>query len=696
MPHLLVAVGAWLLMDGELWRVTRLSGSHATLVSREATACAVPLDVLATEAVAADGPPHHATDDDAVDADAVTTLVSQLSDSQRVAFEERLGDANEVRTGYRSGRAERPAEGEPRPGYEEGTARNDRAKAKAAERGVSMRTVQRWASGVDKGDLRALVDQRWLRATDPLGRVPQEWVAAARQVLHDDREGSLTTVSVVIQKINLRAMREHGLARERLPGPTTARRVLEHLAESSYLLTGPTKRRREAALRPSQPYGHLRASRPGEFVVLDTTRLDVIAICPVTLQPISLELSVAMDLVSRTICAIRLSETTKYVDAALLLYETLTPDSWTRTDCGLLPYVGAPEAIVIGEQAPLREAASTLPAVAPDALIIDHGRIYFCNATLAACAALGIDVQPARKRTPTDKGPLERFFRTLSEQLLALIRGFKGRDLNARGDDPEADAALFPFEIEQIIREWIATFYHRTPHDGCRLPEVPGMDLTPLQMLELARARAGNVRIPLRDDLVYDLLPVHWRKIQHYGIDLLGHRYDGPALDPYRGKTSPYTGRRRGFWPVRRDPDDVRTAFFQDPNTREWHPLRWRYADDFHEPMSQEALTFVRRAAREMGVDDASPRMVIEMIQEWEAGRFTARGQRRVVGRQAAQRPHRAGAPEALEAPSAGPPTDDPVSPLALPPGDEMVVGDDDFDDELETDDVDDIFGMLK
>lgn len=60
-----------------------------------------------------------------------------------------------------------------------------------------------------------------------------------------------------------------------------------------------------------------------------------------------------------------------------------------------------------------------------------------------------------------DKGPLERFFKTLREGLLESLPGYKGPDVFSRGEQPEDAAFFFLHELEAIIREWVACTYHR-------------------------------------------------------------------------------------------------------------------------------------------------------------------------------------------------------------------------------------------
>jgi len=116
------------------------------------------------------------------------------------------------------------------------------------------------------------------------------------------------------------------------------------------------------------------------------------------------------------------------------------------------------------------------------------------NHVASVCARFGISLQPARPYTPTDK-PVERWFRTLGEGLLAALPGYKGPDVYSRGEKPEQEAFFFLNELEQIIREWTG-LYHRSRHRGLAVPEFPGMQLSPLEMLEHGITRAGPLMIP--------------------------------------------------------------------------------------------------------------------------------------------------------------------------------------------------------
>ncbi|MGH3949586.1 MAG: hypothetical protein ACRDSE_10725 [Pseudonocardiaceae bacterium] len=78
--------------------------------------------------------------------------------------------------------------------------------------------------------------------------------------------------------------------------------------------------------------------------------------------------------------------------------------------------------------------------IVPETIVVDHGKIYVSEHLTSVCQRLGISIQPARLRTGRDKGPVERFFRTLREDLLQALPGYKDTDVHSRGlDRPDAD-----------------------------------------------------------------------------------------------------------------------------------------------------------------------------------------------------------------------------------------------------------------
>jgi hypothetical protein len=200
----------------------------------------------------------------------------------------------------------------------------------------------------------------------------------------------------------------------------------------------------------------------------------------------------------------------------------------------------------------------------------------------------------------------------------------------SRGKDVEKDAYYFIPELEEIIRRWIIDHYMVRPHRGLRDDQVPGVIYTPQQRLEAGIARAGLLRIPVTPDLAYDFLPVKWRTIQHYGVEIDGLRYNGEALDAIRDTTSPHGGSQAGKWPFRVDHSDRRRIFFYDPTTHIWHRLEWIEVQHVPQPFSTEVLKYARRIARDGRVVADTRLALRELLARWDAGRVANPKERRM------------------------------------------------------------------
>ena len=284
----------------------------------------------------------------------------------------------------------------------------------------------------------------------------------------------------------------------------TFNRIVDEVLASTGLFRLPAKSRRSAQTAPSDMFGSLVAERPGEFVAIDTTGLDVFAIDPFTFQWVGLDLTAAIDVCTRSILAFRLTPfSTQGVDLALLLSDLLSPtpvDGRWPADVPY-PYCGVPENLVLRAfELPEGTALAPRPTVRPGTVVIDRGRNYQSVAFMGACEHLRINVQSARPYRGSDKGWIERLFRTMRERLLESLPGYTGPNVLARGKDIEADAVYFTHELEAIIGRWIALDYQRRPHDGLRVPEMPHLTLSPNEAYEEAVARAGFLYVPRDPD----------------------------------------------------------------------------------------------------------------------------------------------------------------------------------------------------
>jgi transposase InsO family protein len=611
-PVVPVRPGASLLLDGSVWTVEALDGANVTLRSGDSIR-AVPLTVLATRASAVG---HEAEPDDVEDLSNVQ--LARLTAEQLKTVRERASIVRDL--------LDAPAKG-----------RQRRIDAKAREMGTSPRTLARWISAYkahgEAGLATSRVRGRYGSRSDP------RWDATCLEVLDEFTTTSTPSMAAVLSRVSLRLAEKYGPGV--VPEASQAMRYsrLKDLDKGRHTF-GSAKGRRSVANRPQGAYGRLRATRPGEFVVLDTTPLDVFAMEPTTLRWVPVELTVAIDLYTRCVVGLRLSPiSTRSSDVASVLRECVLPDH-EEGDAGWL-YHGVPRNVLVGTEEPdgtSQERENDLPRCLPEAIVVDRGRVYMSAHVIGACARLGISVQPAIPYKPTDKPVVERFFRTLREGLLQHLPGYKGPDVYSRGMNVEQEAFYYVAELEEIIRRWVGRVYHRSKHSGLSVPERPGFELSPLEMFEVGLARAGGLWIPQRQDLAFEFLDVEWRDIHHYGVEVRGRRYNGAALNPYRARKSPYGGARAGKWPLFVDVADVRTVYFKDPETREWHPLVWEHAAALEGPFSQDAADFTKKLALRTDRHVPAAQAVQELLEDWSRGAVETRRERSVALRLAAER----------------------------------------------------------
>lgn len=611
-------VGSQLWFDGDVWTITEFTLGRVTLSSGQSIRTTT-VALLAQHAQ----PMAEAAPNAPVDRELVPIVLSMV-DAATLAELERRADA--VRSIL-----DQPC---PRKG--------DRGRAierKASEVAVSTKTLRRWIQNYAESGVAGLADSKLTRKRAP--QVDPRWETTLKRVLRSFTNASTPTRGAVIDAAHRAVEAEYGDA-VALPSRAVAYRRVEANSKGQYTF-GSSKARRSAAGRPAGPYGRLRATRPGEYIVLDTTPLDVFAMEPVTLRWVPVELTVAMDLYTRCVVGLRLMPiSTKSQDVANVLYQCVTQQFGVGdNDQFVWPFHGVPKNVLVGFEdvnAVADGASDQTPGLVPETIVVDHGRQYLSAHVIGVCARFGISVQPAIPNKPTDKPTIERFFRTLRQSLLQHLPAYKGPDVYSRGKDIEGQAFYYVGELEQIIREWVGSVYHRTEHRGLCVPELGTGNFSPAEMWEIGLARSGALTLPARRDLAYEFLDVKWRTIQHYGAEIDGRIYDGEGLNGFRGCRSPYGGKYAGQWPFSIDSHDVRFIHFRNPDTNEWHRLEWDHAAALHGPFSQDAADYAKSVSIRENRHIDPAQAVHDLLEQWSRDAVTARRDRSLAKRIAAIR----------------------------------------------------------
>jgi hypothetical protein len=265
-----LAVGGRLVIDGETVFVNRVDGAEVRGFTAAGALVRFVLTRVASEEPAVASGEEWRFGSVLVDAGA-------LSGSQLREAAELLGHLNEAWFGYRSGDRLRVLPGEPRAGFDPArTTLGDRLEAKATELGCSVSKLFKKRHELQQRGVAALVDRRATRSA--VGPEVEDRLRAA--ILAEAQE--LAEASDV-RKMQLRARVASRLAREsgeplELPcSRQTFNRIVDEVLASTGLFRLPAKSRRSANSGPSEDLGSLVAERPGEYVAIDTTGLDVFA-----------------------------------------------------------------------------------------------------------------------------------------------------------------------------------------------------------------------------------------------------------------------------------------------------------------------------------------------------------------------------------------------------------------------------------
>lgn len=581
-------------------------------------------------------------------------LWDRLSEADRQTAYDLEAHLLEASTGYRCGTKESAAAGEPRPDYRPDRPLEDRINAKAAEIGYTPRRLWQLLKGYRAYGVMELVDKRKLKGHNPLARLDPRVITAIQEQADYEEFDSTGSLPRFFRRTQKRLDTAYGDGAVPLPSQATFRRAVQHLLPGRYTF-GASKTRQTTANQPDRPFAHVVAHRPGEIVMMDSTPLDVFAYDPITDETVTVEITVALDLFSRSLLAWRITPLgTKAIDIGLLLADAMTPEpmrpGWPETLRYSMMRIPHERVLKIDERL---AAAAARPVIYPETLLVDQGKPYKSDVVRRACTSLGINFPLARKGTPTDKPEVEAVFRTINAQFCQHIAGYKGPDVARRGRDPQAHARWTIPELEEFFAEYVVAVYQRRWHEGLTVPGYPSERLSPNEAYESGVLQAGYVACPTDPTLYFQLMPIEWRKIHPDGIENNRLTYYGDILYRYRNASSPYPN-AGAKWPIRFDPRNALHAYFCDPADGRWHVLRWTHALDEHQPFTDNTLREVTRmiadrGKRKTGQDEIAAAL-LDLQNRMDAPEsWTARDRRRAIrdaerARAAARDHHRASA----------------------------------------------------
>ncbi|MEV4478020.1 Mu transposase C-terminal domain-containing protein [Nonomuraea sp. NPDC049504] len=521
----------------------------------------------------------------------------------------------EVLTGVRP---DAPAGTRPRPEFDPDlhTVRErDQAKArelaKTGREGVSLRTIERKRQRYQAQGLAGLVDGRHEGASGPSGRVDPHVLAALSKAIEESTERSTRTASYFYWKVGQLVADQPDV---RMPSRATFYRLFDRLSRGRHV-TGSARTRRSLASRPDGEFSQVTANRPGEWMEIDSTPVDILVVFDDGVVG-RVELTGMVDLATRTVTAGVLRPATKSVDAALLLARTVTPEpmrpGWVQAlsmSRSVLPYE---RLLKLDERL---EQAAARPVIVPETIVYDKGGAFISANFRTACRMLGISLQPAHPRTGTDKPHIERTLESVGTLFAQYVSGYTGRSAEYRGRAVEEEPLWPVHELQEQLDEWLVASWQNRPHDGLRDPLTPGQAMTPNEKYAALVEAAGCVPVALSGDDYVELLPAVWRAINAYGVKINHRIYDDEALRPFRNQPSGVTG-RKNRWEVHYDPYDVSRVWVRNHHDGGWITAFWRHLSSAAAPFGDMAWDRAREILARRGQDRPTEEQITQAVND--------------------------------------------------------------------------------
>lgn len=608
-----IALGQRLAFQEKTWTVVALAGAGVTLLGPSGQVTAV----LVTHLVSADG--FEVLDEPATVPVPADSLVDGLHPVERERVRRLERHLLQVDTGVLPG--------------DEGPTRDDRydlrtttvnervrtkvAELKGTELAVSVRQLHRLRVAYRADGAIGLVERRLrdrLAGRDPLDGADGRVLTALADAMSGQAAGSTITRKTMFIGVRAALRAEHGDALQ-VPSDRELYRLAALLDRGRHTFGAATTRRTHDN-RPERPFTASVLLRPGEQVQIDTNTIDILCRYADGVARRA-ELTIAVDLATRSILTGVIAPSTKAVDAVAVLARLLVPQplrpGWPETL--LMVHSALPFDRLVSIDARF-ELAQALPVILPDTLVCDRGSVYMAEAFRRACRHLGISVQPARPYTPTDKATVERTFGSINTLFCQHIHGYVGSSVAMRGKDPATEAVFTVAQLQELFDEWVVAVWQNRPHESLTTVWGENRPVSPNEAYTAMVARSGYVPIPRSAVDYVELLPAEWRRINEDGITFNNRVYDTAELNPYRRTDSGITA-QNGRWELHHDPYDITQIWVRNHHAGGWITATWVHRDLVRQPFSAAIYEHVRArsaAAGEPVRDDYIARRVAEML----------------------------------------------------------------------------------
>ncbi len=159
----------------------------------------------------------------------------------------------------------------------------------------------------------------------------------------------------------------------------------------------------------------------------------------------------------------------------------------------------------------------------PEVIVCDNGMELHSHSLIKACQELNVQIQFCPAKLPEYKGSIERFFRTISQDLIHRLPGATFSNVWERGDYESETMACIGFKtLLGLLYKWVVEIYHQEIHRGIGIPPA-------LKWEKGERERL--IEYPSNPEQLW-IITAHTaeRTLFRYGIEINGLKYNCPEL----------------------------------------------------------------------------------------------------------------------------------------------------------------------
>lgn len=418
---------------------------------------------------------------------------------------------------------------------------------RAKEVGVNTATLYRWIQKFKAlGVVSALIPRKrgWREGKS---RIPVFADEVIENVINDfyltpQSPTATKTVTEVLRRCQQRGIDA--------PHPTTVRARLARVTEKARLRGRGFKEKARNKFLPAAG-SFPNADFPLAYVQIDHTPADIILVDDIYRKPIGRPwITLAMDINSRMVTGYYLSfDPPSETSVAMCVAHSILPkDEWLL----------------------LHKVEAKWPVWGiPVTIHVDNGADFRSDNFRKSCKMHDINLEFRPVAQPRYGGHIERVLGTLLREIHDLPGTTFSSIKDKEGYDSEKHAAMTKSEFEAWLVTLICKVYHQKMHSG--------IGMSPLRKWEIGifgNAEVQGIGLPPipanRMTILLDFLPSFQRTVQTFGVTIDGMTYYADVLRQWINAEDPDTiGKKRDFI-FRRDPRDISTIWFFDPDLRQY------------------------------------------------------------------------------------------------------------------------------